>query len=56
MKKEITESVERFYYDFSKTYHRLREKYKIRPANHVMTTTANTNAEEAVKKTLTYTP
>jgi len=54
MKKEITESVEKFYHDFSKTYHRLRKKYKIKPANHV--TTTDTSTQEAVKKTLTYTP
>ncbi|XP_020624695.1 uncharacterized protein LOC110062176 [Orbicella faveolata] len=54
MKRDITESVEKFYHDFSKTYHRLREKYNIKPANHV--TTTDTCTEKAVRKTLTYTP
>lgn len=51
MKKDITESVEKFYHDFSKTYHRIRKKYKIELANHVTTDTG-----EALKKTFIYTP
>lgn len=54
MKRDITASVEKFYHDFSKTYHRLRVKYKIKPAYHV--TTTDTCTEETVKKTLSYKP
>ncbi|KAL9951704.1 hypothetical protein ACROYT_G044426 [Oculina patagonica] len=51
MKKDITESVEKFYQNFSKTYHRIRAKQKAELAKHLPT-----DAMEPVRKTFTYKP
>ena len=51
VKKEITKSVETFYYNFSKTYHRIREKHIAELAKHPPTYTG-----ETVKKSFTYKP
>ncbi|XP_078352789.1 uncharacterized protein LOC144637600 [Oculina patagonica] len=52
MKKDITESVEKFYHNFSKTYHRIREKHKAELAKHAPTDTR----EPVRREPLTYKP